>query len=313
METVIKISISSGQAGLRLYRLVAEKFPSLGTRGAKRLVENGFVSINEKKAKPLQKISSGDELIITMPSLDDAPGVSIICEEKDFVFLNKPSHLHSVSLAGDAAFSVESYLHGMKIAAEKRRNCCLAQRLDYGTSGIIVAANDKHALREFHDAEDDGRCEKFYLAILDGRLASHLVVKNALDARKRVKSKVLNNDAPPLRHTEITPLFYIENEIPNKLQGFFQNNGCLDKEFKCMTVAGCRIKKGARHQIRAHAAAIGHPLVGDGLYNDSFQEKNNFFLHQAMIKFNRYICKIFPVWLPEEYLYKAECWLNAGI
>ena len=61
---------------------------------------------------------------------------------------------------------------------------------------------------------------------------------------------------------------------------------------------GCRIRKGARHQIRAHLAAAGHPLAGDSLYGAELPCPSGFLLHHGRVSFPDFQAFRLPAWLP---------------
>lgn len=83
-----------------------------------------------------------------------------------------------------------------------------------------------------------------------------------------------------------------------------------------LTLAGCRIRRGARHQIRAHAAELGYALFGDSLYGPE-DEKNifgpdeAFFLHHGAMTLPGAFCALLPTWaLPESLRRQAQAWLD---
>ena len=115
--------------------------------------------------------------------------------------------------------------------------------------------------------EDAGAVEKTYLAVVHGRLDGVLSLGRELDVADRAVTRVLDRDtADPLRRTQVTPV----------------------REAGGLTLVRCRIAKGARHQIRAHLAAAGHPLVGDPVYGHG--EGERLFLHCAAI-----VCPVLEV------------------
>ncbi len=162
----------------------------------------------------------------------------------------------------------------------------LLNRLDGPTSGILLAARTPQAADHFHAAEDSGQTTKTYLALVHGVLAHPATMRRALDTANRVTTRVLQQDTPdPLRHTEVTPLGVMHvTHIPDAAPcpPPLAGNAGQDSAFAFArpasapgpastpgapcTLVRCIIRKGARHQIRAHLAALGHPIVGDTRY-----------------------------------------------
>lgn len=170
---------------------------------------------------------------------------AVLGEGGGLFFLFKPAGLHTAALAGTCTPSLE------RLAASllpEERQLQLLTRLDMWTSGIVLAAGSPEAAARFRAEEAAGLWEKRYVTVLEGVLTAPVQARQALHTAKCATTKVLPEEAPPLRQTCIVPL------------GHVPGGG------EPLTLAGCRIQKGARHQIRAHTAAAGYPLWGDGRY-----------------------------------------------
>lgn len=156
----------------------------------------------------------------------------------------------------------------------------LVNRLDCGTSGLVVAARDASCAAQWQRMENAGLCEKHYLTLLCGRLETPLVVRNNLDVDSRRVTRVLPTESTqPLRHSRFTPLgtlsaaalqvlcaaLYAPHMEPSHWLTPPAGAPCR-RAHSVYTVALCTIAKGARHQIRAHASHAGFPLWGDSLY-----------------------------------------------
>ncbi len=279
------------QDGQRLDHALALLLPGMGLRGRKRRIENGTVLVNGRYGTAAQRLRLGDRLEL-LPAEDKTNNLYIqddparlLAHHNGYYFLYKPAALHSSSLAGGNGTSLESRLPQLFPTA--RSLPVLLQRLDYGTSGIICAAADMAAVKAFRASEAEGCCEKRYLAILEGRLREPALVQNALDTARRKRSVVLSSTAAPFRWTYFWPLhFWTAGELPHN----FSSNG--------VTLAACRIHRGARHQIRAHAAHLGHPLAGDAYYGAVCDPSGSsrFYLHHGAIYFPGASCFVLPPW-----------------
>lgn len=272
--------IDASLAGKRLDAGLARFLPDLGLRARRRLVASGNVSLNGQPAAASRKLKSGDLLGIVLPeqpgtaearAQDDGQAPGLLASQGDYLFFYKPRGLHSAALAGGSHPSLEGL--GASLAPDANGAAPrLLQRLDYNTSGIICAARNESAGQFFRKSESSGKCLKFYLALLRGELTAPEIARQALDCARRKKSRILKQDAPRLLWTRFEPLltFPARQILP-------------EAPDTAATIVLCSIHRGQRHQIRAHAAAIGYPLIGDPLYGDSQEE--NFRLEHFRLDF----------------------------
>lgn len=347
--------------GQRLDYALTLLLPQMGLRGRKRSIESGQVLVNGRPCTAAQRLRKGDLVSLADTAQADQPGpaaatgegVPAVCpagagieilprlleRQGGFCFFYKPAGLHTAALAGGGGLSLESMLPqllagqcGTAVCADDsaetdsgNTGACadaahpqLMQRLDHGTSGIVCGALSPQAAKAFRLAEAAGRCEKRYIALLAGRLEEDVTVTFAMRTDKRSKSRVLESDADRSRWTDFTPLHYFEgDDLP-------QLSLTEDSQFHRvgLTLAGCRIRRGARHQIRAHAAAVGHPLWNDPLYADKdpeadLRQKSHaaFYLHHGCLLLPGASCAMPPPWpfLPAAVARRAMEWLTADI
>lgn len=128
------------------------------------------------------------------------------------------------------------------------------------TSGLVLASCTDDGERRWYRAERIGNTDKLYLALIEGQPLYDFTVARRLDTDTRNKTRVRHTDDPdPVRHTDVTLLAPLTaGDVPCLVES--------DDPDAPLMLVGCRIRKGARHQIRAHLAAAGHPLAGDSLY-----------------------------------------------
>ncbi|WP_291438908.1 pseudouridine synthase [Desulfovibrio sp.] len=222
-----------------------------------------------------------------------ASGLRMLGRQGEYCFFSKPARMHSAALAGACGMSVEALAPALAaLWAEKSSSgndfdparLALLQRLDFGTSGLLCAALSAAAAEAFRAAEAAGLCEKRYVALLSGVLSGPAVARQQLDVSGRRKSRVLPALAHHTRWTEFWPLHVWKpgDASVQALHALFgpaqgvepeadgsvvkAEAGGLPVPAGGLTLAACRIRRGARHQIRAHAAGMGHALWGDNLY-----------------------------------------------
>lgn len=172
----------------------------------------------------------------------------------------------------------------------------LLTRLDEATSGIVLAALTPEAAERFRSFERGGLTQKSYFAVVRGRLSHPLAIKNRLAVDNRKMTRVLDEDDPdPTRHTVVIPLAVadavLEEESCDK-QGEGDRAGCE------ATLIRVRITRGARHQIRAHLAGAGFPLVGEWMYPTAAERTSGarLYLHHARVEFPGFSALDMPGW-----------------
>lgn len=274
------VIIGAADAGSRLDQAASPLLPGCGLRGRRRIIENGGILINGCTARaPGRAVREGDRLerAPERPQEDGAASARprLLGRSGDLLLLFKPAGLHTASLAGGGD-SLEDALPSLA-----PHPCILLQRLDRDTSGIVCAAATERAAERFREDERLGLTDKRYLALLCGGLEHPAQVRRAIgmDGGRRVRIRDL--DDPDLaRWTDIRPILRMH-------AGDARLAGLPDPPAEGLTLAVCRIRRGARHQIRAHAAWLGLPLWGDGLYGPEAAGNpvpGRLFLHHAAIR-----------------------------
>jgi 23S rRNA pseudouridine1911/1915/1917 synthase len=247
-----EFTVDHDLAGARLDRAVARLVPGSGLRLRRRLCETGRVLVDGRARGPGYKVRPGQIVALGAPqheenAMPDAhPDIRIIERTPLLAAVYKPGGVHSAAIAGKPGPSVEAALPALFADAAP----VLLNRLDFLTSGLLLVAVDSAGAEIYRAAEEAGEVRKFYLASVRGRLDGMTSVRNRLDTDDRATTRVLDEDDPdPRRWTDVTAMAH-DHEADT-------------------TLVRCLIMKGARHQIRAHLAALGHPIVGDPLYGDA--------------------------------------------
>ena len=196
----------------------------------------------------------------------------------------KPASLHSVMQPRSDNLSVaelllESY-PALKTAAPKGEDAGLVNRLDYDTSGILLGAWSRGAWERLSTLLKSGEITKSYHVILEGNLASPRRISGWIGSPYRRGSKVRVYSSAPPKSVRALPATSEVHPV------------CYDKEADCtLALVDCAVAR--RHQVRAHCAALGHPLLGDLLYGSARRlielahadESRGFFLHAGRASF----------------------------
>lgn len=267
----MKITISDVQAGQRLDKLLLEAMPTLGRAGAKRLFASGKVTLQEAGRERGRKVSKGDVgRAGDVLSVEVEPGalegsavpdaeapLEVVLETKDVLVLEKPAGQPTAPIEpgergtlANALVARYPELVGIGFSAREPGLC---HRLDTETSGLVLAARSKEAFDILTRAIKEERLDKRYLLVCSAKdLPESGTIEIPLAPHPKDRRRVY-----PCVHPRD-----VERYAPRPARTTWKKL----EEHDGMALVEARAGKASRHQIRAHFAAIGHPLAGDVLY-----------------------------------------------
>ncbi|UGB39687.1 RluA family pseudouridine synthase [Frateuria soli] len=280
-QGVRQVDIGPERDGQRIDNALATLLKGVPKSMIYRLLRTGQVRVNGKRAKPDTRLSAGDTLRIPpvrtaerAPDRGPAPELlarvaeAVIFEDKHFLVIDKPSGIASHGGSGVSHGAIE-----LLRAARPEQHLELVHRLDRDTSGVLVFAKTRAGLTGLQAAIRAGQVTKQYLCLMVGHPpkarfdVNAPLLKSVLQGGERMV-RVSDNGKPSLT-------FFREME---QLTG--------------ARLMQATLGTGRTHQIRVHAAHIGHPLAGDTKYGDReankrFREKGlqRLFLHAAHMGF----------------------------
>jgi 23S rRNA pseudouridine955/2504/2580 synthase len=276
---VRKITVDEDQAGQRIDNFLRRELPGVPRSRLYRILRRGEVRVNSGRVRAEYRLQSGDEVRIPPARVREGVGAApaaaarmadaIIYEDKHLLVINKPSGL---AVHGGSGVS-----HGViELLRELRpdlRDLSLAHRLDRETSGSLVLAKRRSALRLLHEHFREGRVDKNYLALVcgDWQSGDYLI------------------DAPLLvKHRQGGERHVIVDAEGKQAQTQIR----LSRTFGKYSLLQCQPRTGRTHQIRVHAKHAGHPLAGDERYGDEEENRKlkklglrRMFLHAQSISF----------------------------
>ena len=255
----------------RVDKALAKHFPEAGRRQLAQLFDDGCVRVAGKRAKKGDRVVAGDIIELTRePVFGDAlrpapdPGVPLVVllERPDVVAVDKPAGIPSQPLrAGELGTIANALVHRYPECAEigaDPRDGGLVHRLDIGTSGVLVAARTPEAHGALREAFGAGLVHKEYLALVENR-----PVSRECDAPLAQRGKKVAID-----HTDGLAAY---------------TAFVVERATATHALVRCTAQTGRMHQVRAHLAHVGAPIVGDALYGAASVEGDGFYLHAAKL------------------------------
>ncbi len=277
---VRKIAIDEDIAGQRIDNFLLNILSGVPRSRVYRLLRRGEVRVNGGRVKAEYKLLSGDEVRVP-PVTVDAPGPAppdkpvremlerAVFEDKRLLVINKPS---GVAVHGGSGIS-HGVIELLRASRPDLKHLSLVHRLDRETSGCLVLAKRKSALRELHELFRQRLVEKNYLALVDGDWQH---------------GDLLVNKPLLVQHRKNGERYVIVSEEGVRAKTRFR----LSRTFGVYSLLQCQPLTGRTHQIRVHAQTLGHPLVIDKRYGDKDANKRaeklglkRLFLHAQSISF----------------------------
>jgi len=249
--------VAPGDAGQRLDRLMALR-GGVGRRLARELCEEGRVKVGGRRGRRADAVPEGTTIEFELPGEQAEPDalapLDVRLETGSIVVLHKPAGMPTAPLRsgelGALANALVARYPEMAAIGQRPREPGLVHRLDTQTSGLVVACRTADAFRRLTDALRKGELEKRYLAIVargDLPDAGSMDAALAPDPRRRGRVRVAPTETGEYARRSLTHYRVLERR------------GAL-------VLVELRMHRGFRHQIRAHLAGLGAPLVGDALY-----------------------------------------------
>lgn len=274
--------MDEGEDGQRIDNFLVRFLKGVPRSRIYRMVRKGEVRVNGGRVAASYRLCPGDSVRLppvrtaergaapsfrsrTLERLKQA----IVYEDERVIVLNKPA---GVAVHGGSGVDY-GVIEALRVLRPRALTLELAHRLDRDTSGCLVLAKRRSALRTLHELFREGAIDKRYLALLAGRLEGErsevtlALRKNTLRSGERVVR-------PDAAGKSALTRFLVR------------------RRYAGATLVEARLETGRTHQIRVHAAAIGLPIVGDDKYGDAEANRaarqlglKRLFLHAACLRF----------------------------
>lgn len=277
------LAVSEDEAGMRLDRWLRHRFPTLGLSHVNKIVRKGEVRVDGKRAEISARLEPDMRIRIPPLQLEDAAAPAVrrssaspedarflksitLFEDPHLLVINKPWGL-AVQGGPGAKRHIDGMLDALVDAKGQRPR--LVHRIDRDTSGVLLIAKTRLMAAELGEAFRARQTKKIYWAVVhgvpkpaQGRISLYLkkgsgMVGDRASAEKRHMSARARTDIEKMRIAK-----HGEEDAQHSVTFYT----VVDKVAPRLAWLSMRPITGRTHQLRAHAEAIGHPIIGDPKY-----------------------------------------------
>jgi 23S rRNA pseudouridine955/2504/2580 synthase len=275
-----QVVIAAEESDRRLDNFLMGRLKGVPRSHVYRMIRSGQVRVNSRRVRPDLRLVAGDRVRIPPVRVSPAAGgvvrservqwieKHVLHEDRELLILDKPTGL---AVHGGSGVSL-GLIELLRAARPHADSLGLVHRLDRDTSGCLMIAKRHASLRRMQSLFRSGAVHKVYRALLLGRFSgSERLVEAPLQTMERRGGER-----------------YVRVDASGKPA---QTRFLTERRFAAATLVRVELLTGRTHQIRVHAAHMGHPVAGDHRYGPvedplvSLFGLRRLFLHAATIAF----------------------------
>ena len=271
----MSLQMGDAEAGMRLDVALAARGAAATRSEAQRLIDRGLVSV-DGETRPKSHRVAGGEVVEVSPEPVQAPGeevevpFEVVWEDEHLLVVDKPAGVVVHPGAGRRHGTLAQALAGRAAGGPDPQRAGIVHRLDRDTSGLLVVAKSEAAHSALQQQIRDREVHRQYLALVEGQPDARRGTIDAPLGRDRDRRTAMSTRSDRAR-TAVTHFEVIE-------------------ELAQTSLLEVRLETGRTHQIRAHLAAVGHPVCGDTRYGGAASGRRlglaRQFLHSAQLMFD---------------------------
>lgn len=253
---LISLIAPSESEGTRIDKYLTEAIENLSRSYIQKQIDNNGLTVNSSPCKASYKLKTDDIIELTIPESivpdiqpENIP-IDIVYEDNDVCIVNKPQGMvvhpaaghYSSTLVNALMFHLGSRLSGINGVLRPG----IVHRIDKDTSGLLIICKNDNSHLKISDQLKDHSCQRIYHAVVHGIIEEDELTIDAPLGRSdkdRKKMCVRADGKRAVTHVRVL------------------------ERYNKYTYIECRLETGRTHQIRVHLSNIGHPLLGDPVYN----------------------------------------------
>lgn len=285
------LTIGENDAGQRLDKFLSKAVKAMPPSLMYKSIRTKKIKVNRKRAEPRQMLCVGDTVQLFLSDElfgggdeRDAvrsrlshitPTFSVVYEDGNLLLCNKPAglqvHSDDKEDTNTLITQIQAYLYKKgeyDPSSEQSFAPALCNRIDRNTSGIVIAAKNAASLRELNELIKERKLTKKYLCAVHG----------SMEKRTDILSGFITKDSDKNTVTVYRRHIPGSKDIKTGYRVLSESNGISLLEVELFT--------GRTHQIRAHLASVGHPLLGDGKYGVNRDDRRAGYKYQALCSYS---------------------------
>ncbi|MGN0661367.1 MAG: RluA family pseudouridine synthase [Oscillospiraceae bacterium] len=282
--------ITENDSGQRVDKFLTKAAPLLPKSMLYKAIRTKNIKLNRKRCEIGTRLEIGDVLDVYLPDevfetdsknefMHSGRELDIIYEDGNILLVNKPVGL---VVHEDDEHTMDTLINRILLYLYEKGEYLpdgensfvpsLCNRIDRNTCGIVIAAKNAQALREMNDIIKRRLIKKQYLCLTEGCPSPEsATVQGYITKDSAAKSVVFSDRKTPGSKTAVTKYRVV-------------------KKSEEMSLVEVTLITGRTHQIRAHFAYMGHPLIGDGKYGNNAVGKRLGIKHQALCSYKLTFC-----------------------
>ncbi len=281
------LRVKKNDAGQRLDKFLSKAVKGLPMSLMYKYIRTKKIKVNRKRCEQKYILQEGDEIQLFIrdeffdsPEKDDGalsrivPKLDIVYEDENIILCNKRP---GVLVNEDDSAKDNTLIMHIKACLYQKGEYdpqdeqsfapALCNRIDRNTGGIVIGAKNAEALRVMNEKIKNDEIRKFYLCAVHGRLPKRADTLTGYLKKNSATNLVTISDREKEGYKNIITKYKVISENRDT------------------TLAEVELVTGRTHQIRAHMAHIGHPLLGDGKYGINRADKADGYKYQALYSY----------------------------